>query len=331
MATVFVSKQFIHGFGDQLKAVAEAAGKNVDFLEVPNKPLSQADCDRIDGTFLDRDIRFDPEVEKAFDRAMGDTRSCRWMHTSSSGVNPAPFLEGLANRGGIYTTSTGSNAEPVAQTGLTGLLMLARGFAGRYVPAQAKRDWNPLRGPDLPNDLRGQTLLLLGVGAIGRTLAGYARALGLKVVGVRRSPRTPNDPVDELHHPSQLPELWPRADWIVVTCPLTEETRNMVSADAFGRMKRGVRLVNIARGEIVDEAALIEALRSGHVGGAHLDAHVTEPLPADSPLWAMPNVVVTPHNASASTGNEKRSAEVFIENFGRWIRGEPMLNVQKIP
>ena len=100
--------------------------------------------------------------------------------------------------------------------------------------------------------------------------------------------------------------------------------------DAFKRMRKGVRLINIARGEIVDEQALIGALKSGHLGGAALDAHQQEPLPKDSPFWDLPNVIVSPHNASASTGNEKRSAEMFIANFGHWVRGEPMFNVQQL-
>src|SRR5258707_405368 len=119
--------------------------------------------------------------------------------------------------------------------------MLARGFPG-YIESQHKREWRPLRGASLPHDLRGQTVVLIGVGAIGKTFAGYARAFGLKIVGVRRSPRAADDPVDELHHPSKLPELLPRADWIVITCLLTKETRNLVNADAFKRMRKGARL-----------------------------------------------------------------------------------------
>lgn len=116
----------------------------------------------------------------------------------------------------------------------------------------------------------------------------------------------------------------------MITCPLTKETRNLLDAEAFKRIRKGARLINIARGEIVDESALIEALKSGRLAGAALDAHIQEPLPADSPLWDLPNVIVTPHNAAASTGNEKRRAELFIANFGRWLRGEKLLNIQKV-
>jgi phosphoglycerate dehydrogenase-like enzyme len=332
MTTVFVSKQFVAGFGDALQAEARTTGKSVEFITVPDAPgarLSQADCDRIDCTFIDRDIRFDENALKAYSDALVASTSCKWIHLTSSGVNATPFTVALDQRGATITTSTGSNAEPVAQTGFTGLLMLARGFPG-YIQGQHKHEWRPLRGAALPDDLRGQTVVLLGVGAIGKIFAGYARAFGLKVIGVRRSPGMPDDPVDEMHPPSKLPELLPRADWVVIACPLTRETRNLVNADAFKRMKKGARLINIGRGEVMDQAAFIEAIRSGHLAGAALDAHAPEPLPADSPLWDLPNVIVTPHNASASNGNEQRCAEMFIANFGHWLRGEPMFNVARV-
>ena len=259
MVNGLVSKQFIATYGDQFKAVAERAGESVELMTLPEEKgarLSQADCDRIDCTFLDRDMRFDDQTHAAFGDALVATKSCRWVHITSSGINPAPWVDVIDKRGATITTSTGANAEPVAQTGFTGLLMLARGFT-HYVRGQQKHEWNALRGAALPDDLRGQTVLLVGVGAVGKNFAGYARAFGLKVMGVRRSPQRPNEPVDELHPPSKLPELLPRADWIVIACPLTKETRNLISADAFKHMRKGARLINIARGEIVDEKALL--------------------------------------------------------------------------
>lgn len=330
MITALVSKQFIARFGGELKAVAERAGKSITFMTLPEKNgarLAPADCERIDSIFLDRDIRFTEQLDAAYREAVVKARNIKWIHYTSSGIGQQFLVSELDAKGVILTSSTGSNAEPVAQTGFTGLLMLARGFP-TYMEGQRQREWQPLRGEALPDDLRGQTLLLLGVGAVGTVFAGYARAFGLKVIGVRRSPRRPGDLVDELHPPSKLAELLPRADWIVIACPLTNETRNLVNAEAFKRVKKGARLINIGRGEVVDEAAMIEALRSGHLGGAALDAHIQEPLPADSPLWNLPNVIITPHNASASTGNEKRCAEMFIANFGHWLRGESMFNVQ---
>ena len=291
------------------------------------RSLSQADCDRIDCAFIDRDMRFTDQLYAACIDALLASKSLKWLHSASSGVWEQKFMIPLSERGVTITSSTGSNAEPVAQTGMTGLLMLARGFWG-YAQGQQKHEWRPRRGNALPPDLRGQTVLLIGVGAIGKVFAGYARAFGLKIIGVRRSPQKADDPVDEMHHPSKLPELWPRADWIVLTCPLTKETNNLVNADAFKRMKKGAMLVNIARGQVVEEAALIEAIKSGKLAGAALDAHVQEPLPADSPLWDLPNVIVSPHNASASLGNEQRCAEMFVANFGHMARGEAMFNIE---
>ncbi len=330
MPTALVSKQFIAGFGEKLKEIARSAGATVEFMSPPaaqGARLSQADCDRIDCAFVDRDLRFDEQLYAAFDDAVIASKSLKWLNLQSSGIGQQPFVTALDARGVTLTSSTGSNAEPVAQTGFAGLLMLARGFHG-YMQGQHKHEWRPLRGKAVPPDLRGQTLVLIGVGAIGKIFAGYARAFGLKIIGVRRSPMAPGDPVDEMHPPSALPAVLARADWIVIACPLTKETRNLVNADAFKCMKKGAYLINIGRGEVMDEAAFIEAIRSGHLAGAALDAHRQEPLPADSPIWDLPNVIVSPHNASASSGNEKRVAEMFIANFGHWIRKEPMFNVQ---
>lgn len=332
MTTVLVSKQFIARFGDAFKAVGASAGKPVTFMTLPEAKgarLSQTDCDRVDMLFLDRDMRFDDQLHDAYVEALLRMNNLKWVHYTSSGIGQQLHVAELNAKGVITTSSTGANAEPVAQTGFTGLMMLARGF-GSHIHSQAKHEWKPLRGAQLPDDLRGQTLLLIGVGAVGTNVARYAQFFGLKVIGVRRSPMQPGEPVDEMHPPSKLHELLPRADWIMICCPLTKETRNLVDAEAFKRMKKGAKLINIGRGEVIDCDALIASLRAGHLGGAMLDAHSEEPLPKESPLWAMPNVIVTPHNASASTGNEPRSAEMFIANFGHWARGEPMFNVQRI-
>ena len=279
MTTALVSKPFVAAFGDALKAEAAKSGTSVEFMTLPEEKgarLAKTDYDRIDCAFLDRDMRFEEQLMDAFNDALVRSKSCNWLHVSSSGMNPTPFAEAVLARGGTITTSTGSNAEPVAQTGFTGLLLLARGFT-TYIPGQQKKEWKPLRGSQLPDDLRGQTLVLIGVGAVGTKLAGYAKAFGLKVIGVRRTPMQPGDPVDEVVHPSKLKQVLPRADWLVIACPLTSETRNLVDAEAFKLIKHGAGLVNIGRGEVMDEEAFVEAIRSGRLRGAHLDAHQQEP------------------------------------------------------
>ena len=150
--------------------------------------------------------------------------------------------------------------------------------------------------------------------------------LGLKVIGIRRGPQRTDDPVDELHPPEKLAELLPRADWLIITCPLTAETRGLISAGMLARLPQGARILNIARGEIIDETALIAALREGRIGGAYLDVFAQEPLPAESPLWNLPNVIVSPHNSGVAAGNDERVYRMFIANLERWQRGAALVN-----
>jgi phosphoglycerate dehydrogenase-like enzyme len=124
----------------------------------------------------------------------------------------------------------------------------------------------------------------------------------------------------------QLPSVWPRTDWLILACPLTDKTRQLVDARALAALPAGAHLINVARGEVVDQEALVSALQSGHLGGAFLDVFAHEPLPADSPLWAMPHVMVTPHAAGHSDGNENRVAQMFLDNLRSWVSGQPLRN-----
>jgi phosphoglycerate dehydrogenase-like enzyme len=279
-------------------------------------------CARIDVAFFSTDLF--PDFSRQFFSAVRKAPKLQWLHVFNAGVDHPIYTE-MLQRGVRLTTSSGSTAEPIAQTAITALLMLARGFP-RWLAAQRQHRWDPLPMSDFPRDLRGQIAVIVGLGHIGKEIARLARLLGLNVIGIRRSARQPDDPVDELYAPDRLAEVVPRADWLILACPLTAETKRLVNADLLARLPRGARLINIARGEIVDEAALIAALRSQHLGGAYLDVFHQEPLPADSPFWDMPNVFVTPHNSPAAAGNDERVYRIFIENLGRWSRSEPLLN-----
>jgi phosphoglycerate dehydrogenase-like enzyme len=202
--------------------------------------------------------------------------------------------------------------------------MLARGFP-HWWGAQGRKEWTPMRGEAVPRDLAGQTVLIVGLGTIGATLARYCRALGLRVIGLRRTP-APVEAVDEVHALAALPELLPRCDWVILACPLTPETERLINPASLARLPRGARLINVARGGVVDQPALIQALESGQLGGAYLDVFEKEPLPPDSPLWTLPNVIVSPHNASSSAGNNDRAALIFLANLVKWARGEPLRN-----
>ncbi|WPH11976.1 D-2-hydroxyacid dehydrogenase [Variovorax paradoxus] len=264
-----------------------------------------------------------PDTQRFHD-ALRAAPSLRWVHAHSSGADRPVYGELLA-RGVAVTTSSGANAGVVVQTALAGVLMLARCFP-QLLEAQRSRSWAPLVGSGLPRDLAGQTAVIVGWGPIGQGLGSLLSALGLRVVAVRSSDRAAEPPASESVSYERIGEVLPRADWLVLACPLSERTRNLVDAAALARLPAGARLVNVARGEVADEAALIDALQRGALAGACLDVFAQEPLPAASPLWMLPNVIVTPHTAGHSDGNEARVATIFLDNLRRWARGQPLLN-----
>ncbi|HWQ29252.1 MAG TPA: D-2-hydroxyacid dehydrogenase, partial [Dehalococcoidia bacterium] len=228
----------------------------------------------------------------------------------------------LMDRGVVVSNSSGVTSEPIALTVIGGLLALHRGFP-RWFDAQRRHAWEQLPRELAPPDLRGQVLTVLGLGAIGQHIARMARVFGLHVIGVRRAPAGPDDHVDEWVPPGGLRDVLPRTNWLAITIPLTSATRHMIDAEAIALLPRGAHILNVARGAIVDEQAMIAALRSGHLAGAYLDVFETEPLPPDSPLWDLPNVIISPHDSSPSQGNDARAETIFLEELERWLRGEP--------
>lgn len=238
-----------------------------------------------------------------------------WVHVHSAGADRPIFGE-LKARGVRVTTSSGANAQVVAQTALAAILSLAREFP-RLFDAQRARTWTPLIGGLLPRELAGQTAVIVGWGPIGQTLAGYLRMLGLNVIAVRSAATPPADGV-ETYAFEDLARIAGRADWLVLACPLSDRTRGLVHARVLAAMAPHARLVNVARGEIVAEAELIEALRAKTLAGAYLDVFEHEPLDAESPLWTLPNAFVTPHSAGHSDGNEARVDRIFLDYLRQW-------------
>jgi phosphoglycerate dehydrogenase-like enzyme len=224
------------------------------------------------------------------------------------------------------TTSSGANALVVAHTALAGVLALARRFPQLW-DAQRERRWSSLMGESLPRDLEGQHAVVVGWGPIGQHLARLLQALGLRVTVVRQQDR-PADGFPTVAA-ARLREVLPTADWLLLACPLTAQTRGLVDAGAIAALPAGAHLVNVSRGEIVDEHALVEALRSGRLGGAFLDVYAQEPLPPDSPLWTLPDVIATPHSAGLSDGNAARVRRMFLDNLRRFLAGEPLLQLAR--
>ncbi|MGW8267254.1 MAG: NAD(P)-dependent oxidoreductase, partial [Longimicrobiales bacterium] len=179
-------------------------------------------------------------------------------------------------------------------------------------------------------DLEGKTLVVVGMGGVGREVCRVAKAFRMRVIGVDR-PGYSFDrdtlSVDELRSSTELPSVLGQAEHLVLIAPHTPETEGMIGARELALLPEGAVFINIARGALVDEGALVEALRSGHLAGAGLDVFAQEPLPPDSPLWEMPNVLVSPHSASTSDGENRRLTDLFCENLRRFLAGEPLLNV----
>ena len=325
MTTLLVSHRVASENGADIARRCRDCARPVEILALPQQRedrLSETSCATIDAAFFSGDVF--PDYSRQFFSAVRKAPKLAWLHVFNVGVDHPVYAEMLA-RGVRLTTSAGSATEPIAHTAIAGLLMLARNFP-RWIADQRERRWDPMRPPDVPRDLSGQTAVILGLGSIGREIARLAKAFGLHVIGVRRSAAAADAFVDELHEPAQLPAILPRADWLIVAAPLTRETRGLIGADLLSMLPAHARLINIARGEIVDETALVEALRSGRLAGAYLDVFEREPLPENSPLWRLPNVIVSPHNSAAASGNDRRVYEIFMDNLGRWQRGEPLLN-----
>ena len=325
MTHVLASQPWLDVFGEQLAAAAVDAGIDLELVLLPadsDERLSDDAYERIDIGAYSLDIM--GGHGRGFFSACHRAPSLRWVHLPGAGVDHPAFRR-LLDRGVRLTNSAGSRAEPITQSAIAGLLMLARHFP-HHLDAQRRHAWEPLDNAAAAPDLRGQTLLVFGLGSIGAAIARIARAIGLHVVGVRRSPARPDDPVDELHTPDALDALLPRADWLVIASPLTPQTRGLFDAVMLARLPHGAHLINVGRGPVVDEPALIEALRSGQLAGAYLDVFEKEPLPAGSPLWDLPRVIVTPHNSGAARGNEQRAAEIFFENLGHWAGNEALRN-----
>ena len=324
MTAVLVSHRYNARFGADFAAAAAHDGIELELLVLPLDPEARID-DAVaacaEAAYFSSDVY--PVFSKQFFSATRKAPGLKWLQVFNAGVDH-PVFATILERGVRLTTAAGSTAEPIAQTAIAGMLYLARNFP-RWIASQRNHRWDPMRAPALPRDLRGQVMVVYGLGEIGTEIARLARALGLYVVGVRRNVSKAGH-ADEIHPPGKLPELLARCDWLVIACPLTDATRGMINADLLAKLPQGARVINIARGEIVAEPALIAALQSGHLAGAYLDVFAQEPLPADSPLWDLPNVLVTPHNSSASAGNEARVNAIFLDNLMRFARNQPLVN-----
>lgn len=250
----------------------------------------------------------------------------RWLQQWGAGADWLLRCPTVAASGLIVTSGSGIHAVPISEHILALMLALGRNLH-RAIRHQIEHRWQGVSDWQQLFELADKTMVLVGVGAIGERTAQIATALGMRVIGVRRDPTQTVAGVAAMYAPAHLPELLPEADFVVLTIPLTAETQHLIGEREFTLMKPSAYLINIGRGGTVDEAALIEALRAGRLAGAGLDVVAQEPLPADSPLWDLDNVIITAHYAGATPRYDERALPIFLENLRRYVAGEPLINV----
>jgi phosphoglycerate dehydrogenase-like enzyme len=244
----------------------------------------------------------------------------RWVQSWAAGTNEILFPEMVASP--VTVTSCASNgAIPLAEHAVMLMLMLARN-APKWLKNQAEHTWERWYHPELT----GLTCGIIGLGFSGADLARKLKAFDMRVIGTRRTPRpTPN--VDEVFPVERLHDLLGQSDFVVMTAPRTPETVGMLGEAEFRAMKPSAFYICFSRGGIADDAALLRALNEGWIAGAGLDAHSREPLPPDSPFWSAPNTIVTPHNGATTPLTRQRGVDIFVENLGHFLAGEPFRNV----
>lgn len=296
---------FVDRHGDRLTSIAPG----VEVIRMTDVPVPHGDLDRVTMAFMSKDTW--PDRAHAFLTASMSAARLHWLHVMAAGVE-GPTFDAFRDRGVIVTRTPGASASAIAETVFMYLHSLTRDVRGLAATYQDRRwEWQEWR------QLEERTMIVLGYGPIGQRIIHLAHAYGMLPTVVRRS--VVGDEVCNAVTVDRLPDLLPEADVIVIAVPLTAETAGLVSADVISRMKPDAIVVNVARGGIVDQTALTDALASGRLAGAGLDVFDSEPLDAADPLWDLPNVILTPHNAGSSNLGPQKVVDVFFEHLARYI------------
>lgn len=285
-------------------------------LALDGRSISLADA-AVEAAWANADVWFGPAA-RDYSVSLLKSPTLKWLQSGAAGFDH-PIFGQLVARGVRLTTSHGQ-AVGTAEYVVAGVLDHFQGGPARRA-AQGAGEWKRMRF----REVNGSRWVIIGFGAIGEGVARRVKAFGAHVTGVRRA-QDPHPSADAIASLGDLPNLLPGADVVVLACPLTPETRHVADAGFFGAMKEGSVLVNVGRGGLVDEPALLAALDRGVPEHAVLDVFETEPLPPESPFWGHPRVSLTPHNSGATDGQNARNDELFLENLGRYARGEPLLS-----
>jgi glyoxylate/hydroxypyruvate reductase A len=269
------------------------------------------------------DILFDFDVSHRED--LPDLApNVKWIQATSAGIGQFVRRMGYADRTDwVFTTASGVHARPLAEFAIMSMLMFAKNFTYLQTEKEAHH-WERYCAAELSST----TLGIIGLGKIGREVARLAKAFDMTVIGSRRHPAEGKLPfVDTVYGPDGLPDILRQAQFLVLAMPHTDETDRLIGRAELEMLPRDAVLINIARGSVVDQGALSEALQSGHLSGAALDVFEVEPLPPDEPLWSMPNVIISPHSASTADSENRKLTRLFCDNLRRFLAGESLLNV----
>ena len=272
------------------------------------------------GAAADAEVAFSGNNPRRVRQLLDATPKLRWYHTVSAGVENMPLPE-LAQRGIVLTNNSGSYDIQIAEH-LMAFVFAASRQLHRYRDNQRASDWKEQQH----QELRDATIVVYGMGSIGGEIARLASAVGMRVIGVRRKAGPSEPGIDRVVAADRLAEVVGEADYLAIAAPLTSATRGAISREVISRMKPTAWIMNIARGAIVDEPAIVEALQAKRIAGAALDVFTTEPLPKESPLWTLENVIITPHHSGSSPRAGERTLALFAENLRRYKAGEPLMN-----
>jgi D-2-hydroxyacid dehydrogenase (NADP+) len=312
-------------WGDRIAAAMPSGDMTFVTAE---QALADGACDA-EIAFMTREVtgkssKNNPTPELAgFDKVVRATPTLKWLQIHPAGAE-RPIYRELRARGVKVTTASGATAVTVSHSVLGALIAINRRFP-LLADAQRRHAWEPRLGERSPRDLKGQCAVIVGLGPIGRNIARLLKGLEMRTVGVRRSAESVPD-CDRVIAYEGLTGVLPEADWLILCCPASPVTRGIANAANFAAMPKGAQFINVSRGEIAVEKDVIAALQSGHLAGAYLDVFEREPLEPASPLWDMPNVLISPHTASHSLGQNEAIFGIFLENLARFRAGQKLRN-----
>lgn len=322
--TILMPTHVKERIGHEFEALATAAGRTLRIVPFEADGTVHGSTDEAEVLFryfpADRSntARFGTAE---FRRLIQQSPRLRWVQTNSSGVDYLTKIPEIYERNLIVTNGSSVNQWPMAETVL-GLLLAVSRRIPQHVRHQLRHEWQRYQ----KLELRGSTVLIVGYGHIGVEVGRLCKAFGMRVLAVRKRVSEPSPHADAVYAPEQLLEALPEADYVVLVAATTPNQQPLIGARELAAMKETAWLINVGRGVLVDDAALLPALASGQIAGAALDVFTQEPLPPEHPYWDLPNVLITPHNSASSPRQDERTLELFVENFRRWLADEPLLN-----